>query len=115
MNFLYERMELLMRSNQHLFKQATKEVKENGKEYMTRLIKNRGNHITTDKRYITEMTIKECLDEYEAIGAKMEQECMVYITIPEESSKKVEYKEEVEDLEREQVAFAKEIADRLTR
>jgi hypothetical protein len=71
--------------------------------------------LTTDKRYITEMTMKECLDEYEAIGSRMEEECMIYITIPEESSKKQEYKVKLEELGREQVSFAKEIADRLTR
>lgn len=70
--------------------------------------------LTTEKCYITELTMKECLDEYKALSEKLRELSIVYISIPKASSLKAEYYEQLNELHDEETRFAKEIADRLT-
>lgn len=70
--------------------------------------------LTTEKHYMTELTMKECLDEYKALSEKLRELSIVYISIPKESNLKAEYEGQFDELHDEQARFAKEIADRLT-
>jgi hypothetical protein len=71
--------------------------------------------VSTEKLYITEMTIKELLDEYKAITKLYGDEFRIYISIPKESSLKQEYEEKLKEYYEHQRIFAVEIADRLTK
>jgi hypothetical protein len=70
--------------------------------------------ITSDKRYVSELTMSELLNEYKAVKKSRLDTFNVYITIPHESSLRKEYEEKVIEIHKWECDLAVDIADRLT-
>lgn len=71
--------------------------------------------LTSKKRYICDLTIGELLNEYRAVTNKNNDDFGIYLSIPQESTKKQEYVEKLEEQYEWRKTLAFEIADRLTK